>query len=59
MSNDLSCANHDRRMFKGFCDPFIDAEKIGTLHFLKREKWMENYMYALKRGRHPRKGVHF
>jgi len=45
MSNDLSCVNHDRRMFKGFCDPFIDAEKIGTLHFLKREKWMENYMY--------------
>ena len=31
MSNESSCENHDRRMFKGFCDPVIDAEEIGPL----------------------------
>ena len=42
MSNDISCVNHDRRMFKGFCDPFIDADKTGPLHYFKWNKWMES-----------------
>jgi len=32
MSNDISCVNHDRRKFKVFSDPFIDADINGSLH---------------------------
>jgi len=48
MSNDISCVNHDRRKFKGFCEPVVDAERLGALHGRTRVPWMDRL--PLRRG---------
>jgi len=49
MSNDKSCVNHDRRKFKGFCEPVVDADRIGALHGRTRVPWMENLVVTRAR----------
>jgi len=48
MSNDISCVNHDRRKSKGFYDPFIDVDRIGTLQTSKRFFWMVFFLIVSK-----------
>jgi hypothetical protein len=49
MSNDKSCVNHDRRKFKVFCEPVVDADRIGALHGRTSVPWMDRVVVTRAR----------